>query len=59
VAVPRVEEDPVAVRLHDRHLVRPLEAAREAGPVATVERRAMDVDLAVTVLVANRDASAS
>jgi hypothetical protein len=54
-----VEEDPVAVRLHDRHLVRPLEAAREAGPVATVDRRAMDVDLAVTVLVANRDASAS
>src|SRR5262249_56743195 len=51
VAAPGVEEDPPPVRLDDRDLVRALEAAGEADLLGAVERRAMDLDLPVAVLV--------
>ena len=54
VAVPGMEEDPLAVRLHHRHLVRAVHAARQADLLRAVERRAIDLDLAVAVLVASR-----
>ena len=47
-----MEEDPAAVGLRDRNLVRSLEAAGQADLLAAVERRAMNLDLPVAVLVA-------
>src|SRR5260370_37149731 len=45
---PRVEEDPPPVRLCDGNLVRARETTREPDLIGTVERRAVELDLAAS-----------